>query len=77
MVYPLVYITTLLLGTSTVLATPFPLARRAGTPIPVSASDFKKFNPFTFFAAAAYCPANKTKNWSCGGMSWGSGDMTD
>ena len=77
MVYPLVYITTLLLGTSTVLATPFPLARRAGTPTPVSASDFKKFNPFTFFAAAAYCPANKTKNWSCGGMSWGSGDMTD
>ncbi len=57
----------LLLGASLTLASPIPLLPRQGTFSTLAAADVDKFRPLTFFASAAYCPADKTKDWSCGG----------
>lgn len=67
MAHTFLQITTFLLGASTAIAAPLTLVTRAGTFSTVSATDFDRFKPFTFFASAAYCPATKTKDWSCGG----------
>ena len=59
-----------------VFATPLPskvgtfvadylIRRQAITPLP--AAQVSSFKPFTFFASAAYCHANVTIDWSCGG----------
>ncbi|KAJ3571302.1 hypothetical protein NP233_g3846 [Leucocoprinus birnbaumii] len=66
MAHPLFQFATLLLGASSVIAAPFTLKARQGTVSAVSTTDFDQFNPFTFFAASAYCPPDKTKDWSCG-----------
>ncbi|KAF9454434.1 alpha/beta-hydrolase [Macrolepiota fuliginosa MF-IS2] len=66
MAYPLLHTATLLLGVSLVLAAPITLAPRQGTFSTLSTADVDKFRPLTFFASSAYCPANQTKNWSCG-----------
>lgn len=66
MAHPLLQFATLLLGASTVAAAPLDLTTRAGTFSTVSTTDFDRFTPFTFFAASAYCPPDKTQGWTCG-----------
>ncbi|KZW02191.1 lipase class 3 family protein [Exidia glandulosa HHB12029] len=46
------------------LASPAALLRRSVTPL--SSDQIASFKPFTFFAAAGYCPAAATATWSCG-----------
>ena len=33
----------------------------------LGAAEVAAFTPYSNFAAAAYCPPNKTATWSCGG----------
>ncbi|KAF9256524.1 lipase class 3 family protein [Marasmius fiardii PR-910] len=47
------------------LASPTPMEKRqAITAVP--AEQIAAFKPFTFYAAAAYCPPTKTSTWNCG-----------
>lgn len=49
-------------------ATASPLvARQSGVTI-LSDAQVDVYTPYTHYASAAYCPANQTKNWSCGGL---------
>lgn len=36
---------------------------------PLSPAEVNGFNPYTYFASAAYSPPGKIKTWSCGGKS--------
>ncbi|KXN88006.1 Lipase [Leucoagaricus sp. SymC.cos] len=66
MARPLLQFITLLFGASTIIAAPVTLVQRQGTFSTLSAPDADVFKPFTFFASAAYCSPDKTKDWSCG-----------
>jgi hypothetical protein len=51
------------LGALAVVASPVSL----NTISILSDTEISAFNPFTFFASAAYCHPSKTLTWSCGG----------
>jgi hypothetical protein len=49
----------------------FGLARAAATPASdafqtLSVMQVESFKPYSFYAAAAYCPPSQTLSWSCG-----------
>lgn len=56
----------LLLSLSSSFVRAAPLARRDAQPASLSAPQIESFHPYTYYAAAAYCPANETLNWACG-----------
>ena len=33
----------------------------------LSSAQVESFTPYSFYAAAAYCPPSQTQSWSCGG----------
>lgn len=59
-------ITFVTFATSMAYGAPTGARRRSDDGSRVSAADLAGFTPFTQFAAAAYCPVDKLKTWSCG-----------
>ncbi|KDQ06116.1 hypothetical protein BOTBODRAFT_141283 [Botryobasidium botryosum FD-172 SS1] len=53
------------LGAVSVVAAPAASAAGGGIAV-MSAAAVASFTPYAKFASAAYCPANKTRTWTCG-----------
>ena len=42
-----------------------PTTKRSGV-YPLSAEEIRAYRPYTYYAAAAYCPQDQIRSWTCG-----------